>query len=97
MFDLKNREIKKVECYVPNEVVCFTMKNGLAYLVNLKHKAVYIDIVWWNFFKMDPYFEDGDKIPKEQLLKAKQILATAKLPPVNRDLEERYKNFYNKK
>ena len=78
--------------YVPNTSVVFKMKNGLAYLVNLKTKRIYIDAVWWNFLKMSPYHEGGDKIPEEILAKAKEILKNAKIPKLSKYEEERYKN-----
>ena len=44
---------------------------------------IYIDGVWWNFFKQDPYYEEGSKTPKETLDKAVEILKTVELPKHN--------------
>lgn len=78
--------------YIPDTSVIFKMKNGLAYLVNLKTKRIYIDAIWWNFFKMSPYHENGDKTPAEDLIKAKKILKNAEIPKLSKYEEERYKN-----
>lgn len=92
MFDLKNKEYEKVMAYIPRQSVVFKMKNGLAYLVNLRTKKIYIDAVWWNFFKMSPYHKSGDKIPAEELAKAEELLKTAEIPKLNNNEEERFKN-----
>ena len=92
MFDLKNREYEKVMAYIPNEAVVFKMKNGLAYRVSLGGR-IFVDAVWWNFFKMSPYYEVGDKTPKDVLQKAVEILKTAEVPKLSEERARRYEEF----
>ena len=93
MFDLKNKEIKRVFGYCPEEKqVCLEMKNGLSYLVDIYKKKIYVHADPWDFFKMDPYFEPGNNIPKELLEEAKEVLNAITIPKLS---EVRIKQFEN--
>lgn len=96
MFDLKNRKYKKVFGFCPEEgQVCFEMENGLAYLVDLGARKVYVHADPWDFFKMDANFEIGSKIPRGLLEKATEFLETAEIPKLSKDRITQFKRILN--
>ncbi len=79
--DFENREYVDVAGYWPKEYVCFIMKNGLAYCVDIERKAIIVDVhPYAHFNDYGAFFEEAGKIPKTELKKAVKILQTAKLP-----------------
>ena len=89
--DFENRGYKEVAGYCPKSYVCFEMENGLAYLVDIERKELYVDVHPYAYFNdYGGFFKEADTMPKADLKIAEKILNTAKLPELS---EEDIKSF----
>ena len=79
MVDLKNRNYKSV-AFFDEDLVCFEMENGLAYVVLLGSKEIDVRVYADSVLKFMDEAQPGDKIGKDELRKAVEILKTAPLP-----------------
>ena len=97
MLDLNNREYKSVAFFEPGEWVCFEMENGLAYVVLLKKQEIDYRVYADSILRFVDDVIPGDKISKDELQRAVEILKTAPCPRLDgsglKDLDEavRYK------
>jgi len=84
--DFTNRDYTEIAGYWPGVYVCFVMKNGLSYLVNLEKERFYIDVHPYAFFNdYGAFFEEADGMPEEERENAIRILQNAPLPELDRN------------
>ena len=82
--DFENREYVEVAGYWPELYVCFVMKNGLSYCVDIERKRIIVDVhPYAHFNDCGAFFEEPAKMPKSELKKAEKVLKSAKLPELS--------------
>ena len=84
MVDLKNRNYKSV-AFFDEDMVCFEMENGLAYIVSLGSNEIDVRVYADSFLRFLDEVQPGDKIGRDELQKAVKILKTAPLPKYSKD------------
>ena len=77
ILDLNNRGYARIDGVFPGYAVCFEMKNGLAYKVDFDNNSILVGFCTEFIYKWDPYVELPDRMPEQEMEKAKEVLKTA--------------------